>query len=91
MLCNTDIVVYYIGIRVRKVNIVSNTGKRPKNLTISMTREDNDDLEYLIDYFQKQSIATVTKSDLIKFLIKQCKYNVDKGNKPKISEIMEME
>lgn len=56
-----------------------------------MNREDNDDLDFLIDYFQKQSIATVTKSDLVKFLIKQCKYNIDKGRKPKISEIMEMD
>ncbi|MGG0487211.1 hypothetical protein ABEY65_28075 [Priestia aryabhattai] len=70
---------------------MSDTAKRPKNLTISMTREDNDDLDYLIDYFQRQSIATVTKSDLIKFLIKQAKFNIDKGQKPKISEVMEME
>jgi hypothetical protein len=80
-----------VSIRVRKVNAVSGTGKRPKNLTISMNREDNDDLDFLIDYFQKQSIATVTKSDLVKFLIKQCKYNIDQGRKPKISEIMEMD
>ncbi|MDR7207643.1 hypothetical protein [Priestia megaterium] len=67
---------------------MSSTGKQ-KNLTITLNREENEDLEFLIDYFQRQSISTVTKTDLIKFLIKQAKFNIENGNKPKISEIME--
>jgi hypothetical protein len=70
------------------VNTVPNTGKQ-KNLTITLSREEHEDLDYLIDYFQRQSISTVTKSDLIKFLIKQAKFNIDQGNKPRISEVME--
>jgi hypothetical protein len=48
-----------------------------KNLTITLGLEEYGDLEYLVDYFQEQSISTVTKTDVIKFMIKQMKRTVE--------------
>jgi hypothetical protein len=47
-----------------------------KNLTITLGLDEYGDLEYLVDYFQDQSISTVTKTDVIKFMIKQMKRTV---------------
>ena len=48
-----------------------------KNLTITLGLEEYGDLEYLVNYFQEQSISTVTKTDVIKFMIKQMKRTVE--------------
>jgi hypothetical protein len=51
---------------------VSNT----KNLTITLNKEEYADLEFLVEYFQDQSISTVTKSDVVKFTLRQMKRTV---------------
>lgn len=40
-----------------------------KNITINLTDEELKRLEFLVNFFQNKSIATVTRSDVIKFLI----------------------
>lgn len=54
---------------------MSNTKNR--NLTIVLNNEEYADLDFLVDYFQEQSISTVTKSDVIKFMLKQMRKTVD--------------
>jgi hypothetical protein len=48
-----------------------------KNLTITLGLDEYGDLENLVEYFQEQSISTVTKTDVIKFMIKQMKRTVE--------------
>lgn len=55
--------------------VVSNTKNR--NLTIVLNNEEYADLDFLVDYFQEQSISTVTKSDVIKFMLKQMRKTVE--------------
>ncbi len=55
--------------------IVSNT--KNKNLTVTLTMEEHEDVEFLVNYFQEQSISNVTKSDVIKFMIKQMRKTVE--------------
>jgi len=50
---------------------------KSKNLTLTLYTNEYDDLEFLVDYFQKQSISSVTKSDVVKFMIKQMKRTVE--------------
>lgn len=53
---------------------MSNTkNAKTKNLTIALTAEEQDNLDFLVDYFQDESISTVTKSDVIKFMLLQFK------------------
>ena len=47
-----------------------------KNLTITLNKEEYADLEFLVEYFQDQSISTVTKSDVVKFTLRQMKRTV---------------
>lgn len=54
---------------------MSNTKNR--NLTIVLNNEEYGDLDFLVDYFQEQSISTVTKSDVIKFMLKQMRKTVE--------------
>jgi hypothetical protein len=49
---------------------------KAKNLTITLDSDQYNDLDLLVNYFQEQSISTVTKSDVIKFMIKQMKRTV---------------
>ena len=62
---------YIIEKRIRGVD-VSNT----KNLTLTLSKDDYVDLENLVAYFQSQSIAKVTKSDVVKYMVKQTKRTV---------------
>lgn len=55
--------------------IVSNT--KNKNLTVTLSMEEHEDVEFLVNYFQEQSISNVTKSDVIKFMIKQMRKTVE--------------
>lgn len=55
--------------------VVSNT--KNKNLTVTLTMEEHEDVEFLVNYFQEQSISNVTKSDVIKFMIKQMRKTVE--------------
>ena len=48
-----------------------------KNLTMTLPIEVYEDLENLVDYFQQQSISSVTKTDVIKFMIKQMTRTVE--------------
>ncbi|PAW43696.1 hypothetical protein CKQ69_30820 [Bacillus toyonensis] len=54
---------------------MSNT--KNKNLTVTLTMEEHEDVEFLVNYFQEQSISNVTKSDVIKFMIKQMRKTVE--------------
>jgi uncharacterized protein YacL (UPF0231 family) len=42
-----------------------------KNLTVKLSLEEHDLLESLIEYFQEQSISSVSKSDVVKYLIRR--------------------
>ena len=44
---------------------------------MTLPMEVYEDLESLVDYFQQQSISSVTKTDVIKFMIKQMKRTVE--------------
>jgi hypothetical protein len=44
-----------------------------KNLTVTLNGEEHKDLNNLVEHFQIQSISNVTKTDVIKYLIKQKK------------------
>lgn len=59
-----------------------------KNLTVTMTKEEHEELDYLVDFFQDQSISTVTRSDVIKFLIKNMKQTIEKGKFHKAKELL---
>jgi len=39
--------------------------------------DEHEDIEFLVNYFQEQSISNVTKSDVIKFMIKQMRKTVE--------------
>lgn len=54
-----------------------------KNLTVTLGEAETKDLDFLIDYYQQQSISTVTKTDVIKFMIKQTKKHVEEKIKEK--------
>ncbi|PGK52351.1 hypothetical protein CN918_31665 [Priestia megaterium] len=47
-----------------------------KNLTLTLTKDDYEELENLVTFFQSQSIAKVTKSDVVKYMTKQMKRTV---------------
>jgi hypothetical protein len=49
-----------------------------KNLTITLNIQEHTDLIDLVEHFQLQSISTVTKTDVIKHLIKQNKIVIEK-------------
>jgi hypothetical protein len=66
---------------------VSNT----KNLTVTLSKEEHSDLDFLVDYFQQQSISTVTKSDVIKFMIRQMKTTIEKDKVQDVRELLENE
>lgn len=48
-----------------------------KNLTITVSNEDYQNLEFVLNYFQEQSISKVSKSDLIKFMVLQFKIAIE--------------
>lgn len=48
-----------------------------KNLTVSLGEEESNDLDFLVEHFQESSISTVTKTDVIKFMIKQTRKSVE--------------
>jgi hypothetical protein len=52
---------------------------KPKNITVTLSSEEQEKLEYLVEYFQSNSIANVTKSDVIKFMIIQMTETVEKN------------
>lgn len=64
---------------------------KTKNLTVTLTLEEHSDLDYLVNYFQKQSISTVTKSDVIKFMIKQMKTTVELDVVSELQEVLNSE
>jgi hypothetical protein len=50
-----------------------------KNLTVTLNGEEHKDLNNLVEHFQIQSISNVTKTDVIKYLIKQKKEALENG------------
>ena len=64
---------------------------KTKNLTITLLLEEHEDLDQLVNYFQQQSISTVTKSDVFKYMIAQFKKAVENNKVKAIKEIVEDE
>jgi hypothetical protein len=58
-----------------------------KNLTVSLSLREHADLDSLVDFFQKESISTVSKSDVIKFLLRRYKFIMDNSNDEIIKEL----
>jgi len=57
---------------------VTNTKKViTKNITITLTSDEYEQLNDIVDYFQEQSISNVSKADVIKFMIDQFKEAID--------------
>lgn len=48
-----------------------------KNITITLTSDEYEQLNDIVDYFQEQSISNVSKADVIKFMIDQFKEAID--------------
>lgn len=48
-----------------------------KNITITLTSEEYEQLNEIVDYFQEQSISNVSKADVIKFMIDQFKQAIE--------------
>lgn len=56
----------------KMVNIVAT-----KNLTVTLGEGDANDLDFLVEYYQRESISTVNKTDVIKFMIRQTKKSIE--------------
>lgn len=62
---------------------------KTKNLSITLSLEEYHNMDYLVEYFQKQSISTVTRTDVVKFMIKQMKLSIELGETEIIEKAME--
>ncbi|MGD2330719.1 hypothetical protein [Bacillus amyloliquefaciens] len=58
------------------------------NITFAFTEDEYEDLVYLIDYFQSRSISTVTRADVIRFLIKQMKETIEKDKLQEVNQLL---
>lgn len=58
------------------------------NITFAFTEDEYEDLVYLIDYFQSRSISTVTRADVVRFLIKQMKETIEKDKLHEVNELL---
>ncbi|WP_353856751.1 hypothetical protein [Bacillus sp. Bos-x628] len=63
--------------------------RKTKNITMSLTKEEFEDLEYLVDYFQSKSIANVTKSLVVKFMISQTKETIEKNQLSNVRKLLD--
>jgi hypothetical protein len=59
-----------------------------KNLTVNLTMKEHEDLDFLVNYFQEQSIATVKKADVFKFMIKYTKRIAEQDQFKKVDKII---
>jgi hypothetical protein len=51
-----------------------------KNLTVTLTATEHDQLDRLVEYFQKESISNVSKTDVVKYLIRRFNFILDNHN-----------
>ncbi|MFX5502378.1 hypothetical protein ACM5ME_20585 [Bacillus subtilis] len=58
------------------------------NITFAFTEDEYEDLVFLIDYFQSRSISTVTRADVIRFLIKQMKETIEKDKLQEVNQLL---
>lgn len=59
-----------------------------KNLTISLSINESQSLDRLVQYFQKYSIASVSKSDVIKYFINEMVIPVDSGRFDEVRNLL---
>lgn len=50
-----------------------------KNITFNFTAEEQEKLQELVDFFQRESITTVTRSDVVKYLLSKFHKAVELG------------
>lgn len=60
-----------------------------KNLTITLNDEEHAELAFLVKHFQSQSISNVSRSDVVKFMIKQMKKQVEQDMVLKVNALLE--
>lgn len=48
-----------------------------KNLTVTLSEDDSNDLDSLVEYFQSKSISKVTKTDVVRYMIKETKKDIE--------------
>lgn len=63
--------------------------KKSTNMTIYLTEDEFKDVEFLVDYFQKRSIANVSKSQVIKFMIGQMKETIEKNQLNNVRKLLD--
>lgn len=60
-----------------------------KNLNLTLNQEDQEDLAYLVDYFQSKSITTVRKTDVIRYAVRKLKEVVDADKLTEVNELLD--
>ncbi|UTV34839.1 hypothetical protein [Bacillus altitudinis] len=63
--------------------------RKSKNITINLTADEVEDFEYVVDYFQQRSIANVSKSLVIKFMIGQMKETIKKNQLENVRKLLD--
>jgi hypothetical protein len=58
-----------------------------KSVTVKFTKEQEEDLQFIVDFFQKNSISTVKKSDVIAYLATIFKVAIENENFNEIREL----
>jgi hypothetical protein len=58
-----------------------------KSFTIKLNEEEEEDLQYIIDFFQKNSITTIRRGDVIRYLSSIFKIAIENGNFDEIREL----
>lgn len=53
------------------------TANQTRSLTVALNIKEHDDLDAIVDFFQRESISTVSKSDVVKYLIRRYKFMMD--------------
>lgn len=47
----------------------NNNGYKPTNVTVRFNEEEYAALQHIIDFFQEKTVAEVTKTDVLKYLV----------------------
>lgn len=63
--------------------------KKSKNITIMLSAEEFEDMEFLVNYFQKSSIANISRSQVIKFMIGQMKETIEKNQLNNVRKLLD--
>ena len=65
----------------QEVRKLADKPNKPKNVTVSLSEEEYEDLDFILDYYQSNSIANVTRTDVVKHMIKITKRNIESKQK----------